>query len=619
MSSRNLIDEIQLLRSISIIFVILFHFDLLGFKGGFVGVDIFFTISGFLITSIILKEKNFSFTEFYFKRAKRILPSLYLVIILSLFFGYFFFSSLHFDRLVVSSKFSLAALSNYFFYQEAGYFDQNKLFKPLLHTWSLAVEMQYYIFWPLVLIILKNFFKNLFLPIFFILIISLSFSFLYSDRTDGFFYFTGFRLYEFCIGSLIFLILKKKKFKNDYLFYLGFVAIFISSMFYDSDLGLPSIYPLLPCIGASLIIIYRIPEKIIFLKKNFFLNYTAKISYTLYLFHWPILIFYSYQKASSLIIFEKLLLIVFTYLVSILIYEFYEKKIRYFKTRNVHVFLILIIAVPFIFNFANSFAKFENKQITEKFEKNFIIKEVFEGRRIKNNIEDEIFSKIKKGNYFDYDLNKQNFIVVGDSHAFDLYLAINNYNNKAKEISFFYQNFEYLYCFKKKEINDKIIDFLNYKILKRRNSCKIALGNFNKDNLKNANALIISNRWPIEIDYEKVLEYFLSSNKNLILVSNGHRFYDIPTLFFKKKGKVNDYAKNILSKKQINIPEIESLKKRYKINFFDKSKVNCNPNCIVYFDGILLYSDEDHWSYDSMKYFGKKLDELEFFSIISNF
>ena len=102
-------------------------------------------------------------------------------------------------------------------------------------------------------------------------------------------------------------------------------------------------------------------------------------------------------------------------------------------------------------------------------------------------------------------------------------------------------------------------------------------------------------------------------------MSNGHRFYDIPTLFFKKKGKVNDYAKNILSKKQINIPEIENLKKRYKINFFDKSKVNCNPNCIVYFDGILLYSDEDHWSYDSMKYFGKKLDELEFFSIISNF
>ena len=114
MNGKNIIDEIQFLRSISIIFVILFHFELLNFNGGFIGVDIFFTISGFLITSIILKEKKFSFANFYFKRAKRILPSLYLLIFLSLILGYFVLSPLHFERLIVSSNFSLAALSNYF-------------------------------------------------------------------------------------------------------------------------------------------------------------------------------------------------------------------------------------------------------------------------------------------------------------------------------------------------------------------------------------------------------------------------------------------------------------------------------------------------------------------------
>ena len=220
MKTHNLIYEIQFLRSISIFLVLLFHFDVFLFKGGFVGVDIFFTVSGYLITSIILTSKKFSLINFYYKRGKRILPSLYLIILLSLVAGYYILSPIHFERLINSSKFSLVALSNFFFYQEAGYFDYNKFFKPLLHTWSLAVEIQYYIIWPIILLIIRKIFKiNLFIPILLILSLSLLLSYLYSSRTDGFFYFTGFRLFEFCIGSLTFLVLKKRKFRSDYLFF----------------------------------------------------------------------------------------------------------------------------------------------------------------------------------------------------------------------------------------------------------------------------------------------------------------------------------------------------------------------------------------------------------------
>ena len=567
MNGKNIIDEIQFLRSISIIFVILFHFELLNFNGGFIGVDIFFTISGFLITSIILKEKKFSFANFYFKRAKRILPSLYLLIFVSLILGYFVLSPLHFEILFVSSNFSLAALSNYFFYQEVGYFDQNKIFKPLLHTWSLAVEIQYYILWPIILIILKNFFRNLFWPIFLILIFCLTFSLLYSNRTEGFFYFTGFRIYEFCVGSLTYLIIKKKRVENDFLSFSGFIIIVLCGLFYNNSLGLPGAYLILPCVGASLVIIFKIPKKISFIKENFFLNYTAIISYTLYLFHWPILIFYSYQKSNSPELIEKIILIITTYIISILVYEIYEKKIRYLKSQRVNIFLTSILVLPFIFYFLNSIINLENKKISETFKKNEIIKEVFEGRKIKNEMEDEIILKIKQNKYFVMDPEKKNIIVLGDSHAFDLFLSINSLK---KIIMILVTSIKILNTFivlKRKKLNDEIIDFLNSNILKRKNSCKIVLNGLDKSILRNAHVLVISNRWPKEIDYKKVVEYFYSINKNLILISNGHRFYDIPTLFFKKGERINDYAKNTLSKNQIQIPEIEYLQKKYQIKF----------------------------------------------------
>ena len=621
MNSQNIIGEIQFLRAVSVVLVILFQFDLFGFKGGFVGVDIFFTISGFLITSILLKEKKFSLVEFYFKRAKRILPTLYLVIVASAALGYFILSPLHFERLIDSSKFSLLALSNYFFYQEAGYFDHDKLFKPLLHTWSLAVEIQYYIIWPIIIIIIKKIFgKNLLTPIFVIFILIIIASYMYSERVDGFFYFTGFRLYEFCIGSLCFIILQKKKLKSDFLFVVGLLLIFCCAIFYDSNLKMPGLYSFLPCLGAACVILFKIPNGISLIKKNIYLNYTAKISYTLYLIHWPILIYYTYQKSDALNISEKIVLIVITYVLSIIIYEFYEKKIRYpFKSKKKEIYFMLIVFLPIIILFNSLLSQVENKKNLKKFKESLIIEKVFEGRNIKEKIEDQIFIKIKEDDYFINNRLKKNIIVLGDSHAFDFFLAIESNKNAKKNNNYFYQNFEYLYCFKKEIIQDRIINYLNYSILKRKNSCEIALKEFKTNHLKKAKVLVLANRWPANTNYEKVINYFNEINKNLILVSNGHRFYDVPTLYYNKAEKVNIFAKNLYTVNEININTIISLSKKLDFKFFDKSKTNCNPICTVLVDDILLYSDKDHWSYGGMEYFGKKLEELKFFSLIRSF
>lgn len=148
------IASIDGLRAIAVMLVVFFHAGFSWMGGGFVGVDVFFVISGFLITGNIIQQKDnqtFSYLKFYKKRAARLLPALFVVITLSLIAAFFIISPADIERFGKSSLFASLSLSNIFFYIESGYFDSSSEYKPLLHTWSLAVEEQFYIFWPALL------------------------------------------------------------------------------------------------------------------------------------------------------------------------------------------------------------------------------------------------------------------------------------------------------------------------------------------------------------------------------------------------------------------------------------------------------------------------------------
>ena len=150
-------QEIDGLRAIAVLPVIFFHAGMEGFSGGYIGVDIFFVISGFLITSIIInekKEKKFSLINFYERRARRILPALSVVLILTTIAAYIFMPTVQFTS-YSQSLFSVATFaSNVFFFLTSGYFSRASNEQPLLHTWSLAVEEQYYVFFPVMLVLL---------------------------------------------------------------------------------------------------------------------------------------------------------------------------------------------------------------------------------------------------------------------------------------------------------------------------------------------------------------------------------------------------------------------------------------------------------------------------------
>jgi len=608
--------EIEFLRALSVLFVVFFHFDLFKFKGGFIGVDIFFVISGYLITSIILKSKNFNLLEFYLKRIRRIFPIILLTVLISLIIGGIILSPIHFSRLINSSLFSIFGASNLFFFSEAGYFDHEKLFKPLLHTWSLAVEIQFYLIWPLLILVIQKLIKSNYIFFFILIFIfSILLSTLYSPRTNSFFYFTGFRLYEFAIGSVLFFLMPTKKPDKSIIYFIfGLFLIFFSILYFDSEFNFPGAYALIPCLGASLIIYSKFSSTKKFgeiLKCNLF-KFLGTTSYTIYMLHWPFLIFYSYQRMGSVSYLEKIILISFVLLSSTLVYKYFEQPFRYYKKKRDFNFNFLLLGIfLFLFTILSvlNFININNDNFSSSsFYKNKVINTTLEGNKKRNIVESKILQRQQnKGIYFEGEENKKKIMLLGNSHAFDFYMALNSITSIKNEYNIDYINFDYLHCFRSKNFNDRIIEYFNFKILKRKNICLDAFKNENFKILNSVDNLILGSRWPAETDFKQLIRFFKRFDKNVIIIGNAQEFYDVPTLYFKRGNNINNFAKNF-NKDIFKVNEkIKLAAKQTQIHFFDKSLLNCNLKCVVFSGNTLLYSDRDHWSYDGFEYFGKRI------------
>jgi len=287
--------DINGLRAIAVLPVIFFHSGLSAFSGGFLGVDVFFVISGFLITSNIINnqsESSFSLLEFYDKRARRILPPLFLTILITTFFSFLFmlpYDLKNYGQSIVAT--SLGA-NNILLYLTSGYWSLASDFKPLYHTWSLGVEEQYYFIIPIIFIL---FFKSrkLLLSILLILFLVSFFSSYFIESKEFNFLIIVTRFWELCAGSLLAIYMRKKKtIKNEYLSGLGLLFIFFSYVnpyFFSSNQLLIN---LLPVLGTIMVIAFTKQEGFVYknLSRKPFLM-IGLTSYSVYLFHQPILSF----------------------------------------------------------------------------------------------------------------------------------------------------------------------------------------------------------------------------------------------------------------------------------------------------------------------------------------
>ena len=290
--------EIDGLRALAVIPVILFHAGFELFSGGFIGVDVFFVISGYLITSILIEElegNEFSLISFYERRARRLLPALFLVMFCCIPFAWMF---LYPWQMVDFSQSLIAVslfVSNFLFWNESGYFESATEEKPLLHTWSLAVEEQYYLIFPLFLFLIWRLDKKRIVCI----IVFIGFcSLLLSEygwrrSAEANFYFLLTRFWEILAGAITAFIVHKQGIReNNVVSYIGLFAIFFAIFAYDEYTPTPSIYTLIPVIGVVLLIIFAGQKttvaKILSIKM---IVGVGLISYSAYLWHQPIFAF----------------------------------------------------------------------------------------------------------------------------------------------------------------------------------------------------------------------------------------------------------------------------------------------------------------------------------------
>jgi len=378
----NYRPEIDGLRALAIIPVIFFHAGFEHFQGGFIGVDVFFVISGYLISSIILKEVStgtFTLKNFYERRARRILPALFLVVFASIPLALLWMppaDMLDFSQSLISIP---LFFSNFLFYYESGYFDSAMEIKPLFHTWSLAVEEQFYMLFPLLIIFLWKFkTKKISIIISILFVVSLIAAELLVNSNKMIAFFMLFtRAWELLLGfGVAFIEFNRVKpiysvFFRNMLSFIGLFLISYSVMYFDKNTPVPGLYALIPTIGTSLIIAFSYNTYVSRLLSNRLFVGIGLISYSAYLWHQPIFAFLRIYRFGDDKFGMLISAILITFLLSFLTWKFIEKPFRSRDAINLKNALLsffisgsLLVSIGFLGVFSNGFEGLYKSRLT---------------------------------------------------------------------------------------------------------------------------------------------------------------------------------------------------------------------------------------------------------------
>lgn len=302
-------SDIDGLRAIAVLAVILFHSGLSFLPGGFIGVDVFFVISGYLITTLVyndVKKQQFSFFSFYKRRAVRLLPALTMTLLLVFLFGFVFYSNALFDNLGKELFFSSIGAANILFAQGINYFAKNEAYQPLIHLWSLGVEEQFYVVWPIILLFAFRLSSKSVIPVAILLFcVSLFLSIRSVDQglTEGYFL-VQYRAFELLVGVITALLMVDRYnnpdggWKQQALSYIGFSLIVLPMFILSKDSSFPGFNALLPTLGTALVIAFPSKGLITSTLSNKLFVFIGLLSYPLYLYHQPIISFLAFFQVG---------------------------------------------------------------------------------------------------------------------------------------------------------------------------------------------------------------------------------------------------------------------------------------------------------------------------------
>ncbi len=621
--------EIDALRAIAVVAVIIYHAKIyflgsLILPGGFLGVDIFFVISGYLISSIIYRElketRSFSFKNFYERRARRILPALFVVILVSIPFAWKYILPTSFIDYAKSILYSIGFGSNFYFYFSGQlYGAESGLLKPLLHTWSLSIEEQYYLIFPLLFFIICNYFKSkIIIIISIIALLSLIFSeYLTKVNAPLNFYILLSRSWELLFGTLIFLLESRKKkkvniYENFYIL-IGLVLIISSLFLFEGSNGHPNIKSIYPIIGVALVIYFSSPDLLItrLLSNKLFVG-VGLISYSLYLWHYPIFAF-SRIAYFTKNIFDYGVVGVVIFILSLLTYFFIEKPFRSKKKINSKYFLLFLLSL-LIFLTTFSLNVIKNKGFEYRYPS--------DGEFSLDNQKYSEQVRLKK-----YELSSPNFVsknkikilIFGNSHGRDFY------NMFALNDDLFP---DYEFSIMDGQVNCLI--FLNENKLCKKKITKKMLNIFNQSDV-----FLISTKYSKEDlkELHKVIQILKSYKKKIIFTSNYPQFYFknsrslIDEFYYKKKRLPSKEEKLLIEKNKFEFKKDDNFKnqilkeisKKNDIIFLNKSDYICNNIDMTCFsltdNNEKINLDSTHITLAGAKYFGKKIADINWLKI----
>lgn len=621
--------DINGLRAIAVLVVVIFHFLPTHLTGGFVGVDIFFVISGFLMTSIIfngLQSQQFNLFRFYVARVNRIIPALAVLCLVLLLLGWFFLPPVEYRSLGKHAAGSISFISNILYWKESGYFDASSHEKWLLHTWSLSVEWQFYIIYPFILAILSKFIRintlKILILISFITLFLLNIYLSINNATSSYFLLPS-RIWEMLLGGIAFLYpFKLKRIQIKIINFIGLFLILASSLFISNNSYWPGYLALVPTLGAYFVLISNNQES--FIAVNPVFQKIGLWSYSIYLWHWPVVVIGYYYNLENWYLYGIPLSLIFGFLS----YKFIESKNFLMFSSWKNIFKIKPLWISTII-FTLGLSVF----MTKGFATHYSDQVRLTSLEVYNvNPHNCLITDQKKINQLPYCVigNKNNLkvIVVGDSHADAVVTAIisrlnlkndgalvltraacplvlNAKNNKSDDTCY-EENFRRVTTLKKyKDLPIIIIGAWNI-YLNGQSDPKLVTNN--------------DNRPIMYFDKDKymtrsnLLDYFSKNlTTTLCEISSNNRVYitqpipamgrDIPKTMSKlllNNQKNIDLSLPVRKYLEDNIEIREIINNSAKncgVTVLDPAEILCKgPSCIAQYNGRPIYRDGDHLS-----------------------
>ena len=646
-----MLQHINSLRAFSVLIVVFYHFNIKIFEYGFLGVDIFLAISGFLITKIISLEvqntKKFNIYDFILRRARRLLPVIIFILLISSFVSYFLF----YDSRVFLNKsilWNYLLIPNFFFWiNDINYFSENIVNSNFLkHTWSLGLEYQFYLFFSLIFFVFKK--KIKILVLFFFIVSFFLDLYLISSKPSASFYLIPTRLWEFLMGSIFYFIYPKSKNFIKKIKYLDLFSIILilSTIFLFSDLSLFLKKLIIIFFSCILITFYRSIYSYKLILENRYLNYVGLISFSLYLWH------YFLFKLDEYFFLDIPIYILFfiSFILSIFSYNFIEKPFRnkdiyknIFKNYFFYILCFCLLAPYFLqkenighYKYDSSFSKsFEVNNIGEKC---FNIKFEVDAEHTNCLIGNSLSS------------NKNDFILLGDSIAYSLADSFDQYGKKENKRGYFFgqpscppligASFNFGIKGRNKERIEKCQTFNQeiFKFIKINKINKIIIisnweNYINKPILNTEKYSTIKNlnieekrAMVLKDSFKNILKEIKNNDLELIVFSQlpTLKYESAYSIVFKEielKKKLSNkpdkkFEKILFSKNQFK--EYKKISDNILNNVFQDSQVIdvtdyfCDIYCKVSENKLSLYNDKIHFSNIGSKYFFEVLSKIDF-------